>query len=157
MNDNRRDKITNGRNGDHVSIIDPNCQRRVLDRSCDFHAIEIGQEQETPMLDDKSHTSAKMPANGTPPRFTEFSVWKPSTRLNSSCICAVVDHVRRASAVPRLSLIVVGHVQTESAVPHLSLTPAERAATTTRILKFRISEFRISEFRISEKSGKCLF
>ena len=56
MNDNRRDRITNGRNGDHVSIINLNCQRRVLDRSCDFHAIKFGQEQETPMLD-KSHTS----------------------------------------------------------------------------------------------------
>ena len=53
--------------------------------------------------------------------------------------------------MPHLSLIVVGHVQTESAVPHLSLTPAERAATTTRILKFRISEFHNSDFQKSMK------
>ena len=79
-------------NGDHVSIIDPNCQRRVLDRSCDFNEIKFGQQQETPMLD-KSHTSASMPAVRTPPRFTEFSARRPSTILDSYCICAVVLHL----------------------------------------------------------------
>ena len=129
MNDTQRDRITNGRNGDHVSIIDPNCQRRLLDRSCDFHAIKFGQEQETPMLD-KPHTSANMPAIGTPPRFTEFSVLKPSTRLNSSCVCAVVDHVCH-----------------ETVVPHLSFTFAERAATTQEFLNSEIPNFRIQIFR----------
>ena len=81
----------------------------VFDRSCDLHAIKFGQEQETPMLD-KPRTSANMPAVGTPPRFTEFSVWDPSTRLNSYCICAVVDDVRHGFVVPHLSFTVVGHV-----------------------------------------------
>ena len=31
--------------GDLVSIVDPNCQRRVSDGNCDFHAIKFGQEQ----------------------------------------------------------------------------------------------------------------
>ena len=70
--------------------------------------LNLVKEQETPMLD-KSPTSGNMPAIGTPPRFTEFSVWKPSTRLNSNCTCAVVDHERHGSAVRHLSLTVVGH------------------------------------------------
>ena len=40
MNDNRWDKETNGRKGDHVLFIDPNCQRKVLERRCDFHEIK---------------------------------------------------------------------------------------------------------------------
>ena len=60
MNDNRRHRIANGRNGDHVSIIDRNCQRRVLDRNCDFHAIKFGQEQEAPILDTLQQTCQQL-------------------------------------------------------------------------------------------------
>ena len=57
MHHNRRDRISNGRNGDHVSIIDPNCQRRVLDRSCDFHAVNFGQEQKDSNTGQVTHFS----------------------------------------------------------------------------------------------------
>ena len=104
--------MENGRNGDHVSTDDPNWQRRVLDRSCHFHDIKSWSRTRDSWQ--KSHTSSNMPAIGTPPRFTEFSVRKTSTRLNSYCISAVVDHARHGFAVR-----------------HLSLTPAERAAVLT--------------------------
>ena len=99
-----------------------------------------------------------MPAIGTPPRFTEFSVWKPSTRLNSSCICAVVDHVTSwiccATSFPRCCWPRTNWICCAAYFPH-ACRACSNNNKNSEILNFRISE--LQNFRLSEKGGKFLF